>query len=105
MRKEALLGAVATALLAVGPAHAATGGASVPVAGSPAGGASVGVVRDAPVRGGPKLAAFSLSRTRIYAYGAAARVAFRIDGRARAVPVTVAVYRDRVRVATLRVGS
>src|SRR4051812_9345213 len=106
MRKEALVGAVASALVMVGPAHAANGGASAPVVSSPAGGAPYGVVRDAPAhgRGGPTLSAFSLSRTRIFAYGAAARVVFRIDARASAVPVTAAIYRDRVRVATLRLG-
>jgi murein DD-endopeptidase MepM/ murein hydrolase activator NlpD len=51
------------------------------------------------------LSQLSVSRSRIYAYGAPARVTFEIDSRARTLPVTLDVYSGASRVASIALGT
>jgi murein DD-endopeptidase MepM/ murein hydrolase activator NlpD len=96
MRRDARVAAwiAAFLLVPVSAASAATGGATAPASGPPTGGSRPGdpVEAPAPSRRAPVLSAFSLSRAKIFAYGAPVRVSFRIDARVRTVPVTLAFY-------------
>jgi murein DD-endopeptidase MepM/ murein hydrolase activator NlpD len=116
--KRALVATLAAAAIVASPAAASTGGTSP--SGSSSGGSSSGGTRPgspasspAPpsnTKGGktrarPTLAAFSLSSTRLYAYGSPVRVSFQIDARRTSIPVTLKLLSAGTVVASTPLGT
>jgi murein DD-endopeptidase MepM/ murein hydrolase activator NlpD len=105
-----------------GGTSAPNGGSSSPASGTSSGGTSTGGARpgsatptqpSSPPRSGtttaprkaPTLTAFSLSSTRLYAYGSPVRVTFRIDGRMKSLPVTLRVLSGSQVVRSVPLGT
>jgi murein DD-endopeptidase MepM/ murein hydrolase activator NlpD len=105
MRKDALCAAAIAALVMTTPATASTGGATAPADLPPSGGAPAADPVPPPSGASPLLSQFSISRARVYAYGPAARVTYRVDAPAAQVPVTLSVTATSGATRTISLGT